>query len=235
MPNGNGFVQRAPLPPLNSPTIAEGDRPRVYGVIGKELNNILNGSASYHADGVKKRSNDLLSERDNFIGAMGSLKDAVNDPANIVGDAVRDLGSFRKAFEDGTRNDIARMWNDAKDGRDKAIQLPNDIAPTTEDNNTIFVDPNPKGPYSTPNPVSPGQWRRDLRASYSPDQQGTNSSSIPSGVAEGNLDGSGRQQGGLLGMLLALRGQASDAAGASQEAPNVLEAPYRCLSRRLAD
>jgi hypothetical protein len=83
MANGNNSVQRAPLPPLNSPTIAEADRARVYGSIGRELNNILNGAASYHADGMKKSSKDLKSELNDFIGAVGRLKDKVNGPANI--------------------------------------------------------------------------------------------------------------------------------------------------------
>jgi hypothetical protein len=54
MANGNGFVQRTPLPPLNSPTITEADRARVYGVIGNELNNILNGPTAYNSDRVKR-------------------------------------------------------------------------------------------------------------------------------------------------------------------------------------
>ena len=74
MANGNGLVQRAPLPPLNSPTITEGDRARVYGAIGKELSSILNGGTSYHPDNVKRTSRDLTSELNHFIGAVKSLK-----------------------------------------------------------------------------------------------------------------------------------------------------------------
>lgn len=170
MANGNGFVQRAPLPPLNSPTINEADRASVYGAIGKELNNILNGATSYHADSVKKSSNDLRSELNDFISAVGSLKDAVNDPADIVGDAVRDLREFKKAFETGVGNDIETMWNDPKDERDNSIKLPDSIAPTTEDHNIIYVDPEAEGLFSAPNPLSPNQWPKNLKASIgSPD------------------------------------------------------------------
>jgi hypothetical protein len=101
MAKGSGFVQRAPLPPLNSPTITEADRARVYDLIGKELNNILNGARSYHSDSVKKNSNDLMSDLDGFISAVGRLKDEVNDPANIVGDAVLDLERVQKDLRNG--------------------------------------------------------------------------------------------------------------------------------------
>jgi hypothetical protein len=165
MANGNGFVQRAPLPPLNSPTISESDRARIYGAIGKKLNNILNGATSYHADSVKKSSNDLMSELNDFIDAVGSLKDVVNDPGDIVGDAVRDLKGFRKAFETGVSNDIETMWNDRKDERDNRIKLPDSLAPTTEDHNIIYVDPESDIQFSAPNPLSPNQWPKDLKAS----------------------------------------------------------------------
>jgi hypothetical protein len=65
-------------------------------------------------------------------------------------------------------------------------------------------------------------------------QQGSDSLSASNGIAENNSGNN--PQFGLLGMLLSLRDeQASDAAGASQESPNVPETPYRCLSRRLAN
>ena len=54
MANESGLVQRAPLPPLNGPTITEADRPHVYGAIGKQLNDILNGTASYYTDSANK-------------------------------------------------------------------------------------------------------------------------------------------------------------------------------------
>jgi hypothetical protein len=166
MANGNSFVQRAPLPPLNSPTITEADRARVYGRIGRELNNILNWAPpSCHMDGVKKSSKDLMSDLNSFIGAVGRLKDAVNDPTNIVGDAVKQLEGFRNAFKTGVGNDIETMWNDPLDGRDKRIKLPDSLAPTTEDHNIIHVDPESDGPFSTPKPLSPNQWRKDIKAS----------------------------------------------------------------------
>jgi hypothetical protein len=64
-------------------------------------------------------------------------------------------------------------------------------------------------------------------------QQGSDSLSTPNGALEINSDNS--LQGGLLGMLLALRGQAPTAAEPSEEAPAAQEKPCRCLSRRLAD
>lgn len=165
MANRNGFVQRVPLPPLNSPTLTRADRTRVYGAIGKELDNISNGVRSYHDDSVKKSSKDLMSELNGFIHAVESLKDAVNDPEDIVGDAVRDLKGFKKAFETGVGNDIETMWNDSKDERDSRIKLPDSLAPTTDDNNIIYIDPESDGLFSAPNPLSPNQWPKDLKAS----------------------------------------------------------------------
>jgi hypothetical protein len=165
MANGNGFIQRAPLPPLNSPVITEGDRARVYGLIGRELNSILNGANSYHLDGVKKSSKDLMSELNGLITSVERLKNAVNDPENIVGDAARYLHSFGKRFETGVSNDIETMWNDPRDERDMGIRLPDHLAPITEDHNIIHVDPESDGQFSTPNPLAPDQWRRDLKAS----------------------------------------------------------------------
>jgi len=179
MDNGNGFVQRAPLPPLNSPTITEADRARVYGVIGQELNNILNGPTSYHSDSVKKSSRNLMSELKNFIGAVDSLKETVNDPANIVGDAVRNLNRFKEAFEAATSNDIETMWNNPADERDQRIKLPDSFAPTTEDHNVIYVDPESAGQFSAPNPLSPNQWRRDMKASTAPSNDVAASAASP--------------------------------------------------------
>jgi hypothetical protein len=99
MADRNGIVQRAPLPPLNSPLINEADRARVFGVIGKALNNILNGPNSYHADTMMKSSRDLMLELDSFANSVKRLKGAVNDPADIVGDAVRHLDHFKQAFK----------------------------------------------------------------------------------------------------------------------------------------
>ncbi len=165
MANGSGLVQRAPLPPLNSPTITEADRARVYGAIGKQLNNILNGTASYYADSMKKSSKDLKSELNDFIGAVESLKDAVNDPANVMGDALRHLKAFEGAFTAGVSNDVETMWNDSKDKRDSRIMLRDDLAPTTEDHNIRDVDPESDGQFSAPNPLSPRQWPKELKAS----------------------------------------------------------------------
>jgi hypothetical protein len=205
MANGNGFVQRAPLPPLNSPTITEADRARVYGAIGKELNNILNGSTSYHPDSVKKSSKDLRSELDSFVDAVRGFQDVLNDPANIVGDAVRHLEEFQKAFGTGVSSDLETMWNDPEDERDRKIKLPDQHAPNTRDNRVI--DPESElGPFSVPNPLSPNQWRKDLTASTgSPDSVATSAAlSAPPRLFNNRVVnwGSGPTSGVTLGGLL---------------------------------
>jgi hypothetical protein len=158
------IIRRAPLAPPNSPTITAADRSRVYDLIGRELNGALNGEASFHPDGMKKGSADLMSNLDGLIGTLASLKEAVNDPTNIFDDALRDLGAFRKSFSGATSNDIEAMWDDPKDPRDSKIRLPDSLTPTTRDNHIIYVDPNP-GPYSPPNPLLPKNWLKELRTS----------------------------------------------------------------------
>jgi hypothetical protein len=160
-----GVVQSAPLAPLNSPILAAADRPRVYGLIRKELNDALNGVSSFYPDGVKKSSSDLMSDLDKLIGSVTSLKDAVNDPTNIFGDAVRDLGGFREFFKKAVSNDIETMWDDPDDGRDSRIRLPDNLAPTTRDRNDLYVDPE-LGPFAPPNPLLPQHWSKDLKASF---------------------------------------------------------------------
>jgi hypothetical protein len=125
----------------------------------------LNGVSSFYPDGVKKRSSDLMSDLEEFIGRVTSLKDAVDDPTNIFGDALRDLGDFRKTFEKGVSSDIETMWDDPHDDRDNKIRLPDNLAPTTSDRNDLYVDPG-FGPFAPPNPLLPKHWSKDLRASF---------------------------------------------------------------------
>lgn len=159
-----GMIQSAPLAPPNSPTITAADRSRIYGLIGRELDDTLNGASSFHPDGMKKSSSDLISGLDELVGTVTSMKDAVNDPTNVFGDALRQLRDFRKAFGDAASNDIETMWGDPLDNRDSKIKLPDGLAPTTRDNNVIYVDENP-GPYSPPNPLLPKNWPKELRTS----------------------------------------------------------------------
>ncbi len=84
-----------------------------------------------------------MSELNGFIGTVENLKDAVNDPKDIVGDAVRDLRKFQDAFAGGVADDVVTMWNKPEDKRDQAINVPDSIAPTTKDHNIIYVDPEP--------------------------------------------------------------------------------------------
>jgi hypothetical protein len=122
----------------------------------------LNGPAPYYTDGVKKSSNHLMSDLKGFIGSVNRLKDAVNDPANIMGDVLIDLNSFKDAFKARTSNDVETMWNDPGDKRDHGILVPNDIAPTTQDHNVIAPDLDFRFPV--PSPKAPNQFRQ-LRAS----------------------------------------------------------------------
>jgi hypothetical protein len=73
-------IEKRPLPAPNAPTITEGDRSRVYGAIGKELNDILSGKQSYYQEGVQKHPREIASDLDNFVASVKDLGNHVNDP-----------------------------------------------------------------------------------------------------------------------------------------------------------
>ena len=79
-----------------------------------------------------------------------------------MGDVIRELEVFGKAFKAGVSNDIEWMWNEQEDPRDRGIKLPDSVAPTTEDRNIIDIDPEPDLFFPQPNPFSPP---KDMRVS----------------------------------------------------------------------
>lgn len=81
-------IEKRYLPPLNSPLITESDRSKVYELVGKELADILTGSKSYYPDGLQKGSRTLASDPMDFIASMESLRERVNDPLGILGNAI---------------------------------------------------------------------------------------------------------------------------------------------------
>jgi hypothetical protein len=147
-------IEKRYLAPLNSPIITEADRPKVYDIIGKQLADVLTGNKSYYADGVQKESNARISDLKDFIASIEDLRQRVNDPSNILGKAVDDLGKYAAAFEKMTEK------NEPVDN----MELPPPLSPNTRDRNPIYVDPDP-GPYSPPNPLLPKHWSNDLKAS----------------------------------------------------------------------
>ena len=147
-------IEKRYLAPLNSPIITEADRPKVYDIIGKQLADILTGNKSYYADGVQKESNARASDLKDFIASIEDLQERVNDPSNILGKAVSDLRKYADAFKKMIEK------NEPVDN----IELPPQLSPSTRDQNSIYVDPDP-GPYSPPNPLLRKYWPNDLKAS----------------------------------------------------------------------
>jgi hypothetical protein len=151
-------IESQPLQPLNpDAAITEQDRFRMYSIIGKELNNLLNGSASFYADGVQKDGQSLLSDLNRFKASVQALQGVVNDPSNILGGAIEHLNSFTQRFE---KRLSANQPSDD-------IQLKPEHAPNTEDNNIIYVDPNinPRDSFPNSNPVAPENWNKQHDAS----------------------------------------------------------------------
>ena len=85
---------------------------------------------------------------------MGGLQGRVNDPSNILGKVVDDLGEYAKAFQ---------KIIEGSEPVDH-IEIPREQSPTTSDKNDLYIDPYP-GPYSPPNPLSPDRRRKELQAS----------------------------------------------------------------------
>jgi len=55
MTNSRSIIEQAPLPRPNAPSIEEGDRSRIFGMVGKQLDDIINGRpGSYYQEGIKK-------------------------------------------------------------------------------------------------------------------------------------------------------------------------------------
>jgi hypothetical protein len=151
-------IESQPLQPLDpGASITEQDRSRVYSIIGKELNNLLNGSASFYPDGMQKDGQSLLSDLSRFKAGVQELQGVVNDPSNILGGVVGHLGLFVKKFE--------KRLNADQPGDD--IQLKPEYAPNTEDNNIIYVNPNidPRDSFPNSNPVAPENWKKQQDAS----------------------------------------------------------------------
>lgn len=138
-------VEKRYLSPLNpTVTIGEAERPKVYGLIRKRLEDTLTGSQSYLPEGTKKDERTLSSDVADLIGSLSVMQAHTNDPYNILGEAIEHLKQHAKRFKNVMEND---------EPTDK-IELPPDQSPTTADNNIIYIDPDP-GLYSPPNPLLP--------------------------------------------------------------------------------
>lgn len=125
-------IESYPLPPINfGTTIREADRSAVYGIIGKELNSILNGAESYYPDAGRKDIQTSHSELKSFIADLQKLQGDVNDPSNILTSVLSDLGHIQKALE--------KTMEDEK-AFDDAIQMKPEFAPNSSDSNILDPD-----------------------------------------------------------------------------------------------
>ncbi|MGJ4946435.1 hypothetical protein ACQR1W_38170 [Bradyrhizobium sp. HKCCYLS1011] len=164
MASTKGIIERAPLPPPNAPLIGEKDRSRIFGLIGQQLQDVLNGPGSYYPDGVKKSPDALMDDLTSFYSSVEGLGRQLNDPSNIMGDVLNELQKFNAAFAPATK------WSDPHDERDKAIELPRDVSPTTRDQNIMEVDPGFGVPYPIPYPYS-NQSTKERPISDTPSSQ----------------------------------------------------------------
>ncbi|WP_316204906.1 hypothetical protein [Bradyrhizobium sp. SZCCHNS3004] len=145
MTDSRSIIEQAPLSPPNAPSIGEGDRSRIFGMVGKQLDDIINGPSSYYPEGIKKNPDALMDDLKGLYGSVESFSKQLNDPNNIMGDVLRELKKFNDAFAPATD------WSDPNDQRDKSIELPTERIPKTLDQNIIEIDPFGR-PYAPPVP-----------------------------------------------------------------------------------
>lgn len=166
---------------LSKTTISEADHDKVYNFIAKRLADTLTGDQSYYPEGPQKDVTTRAKELDNFIDTLRSMRQSVNDPANILGSVIDELEQHALDFH-------ARV-----DRGSAPIELPPEFSPTTRDNRVIQVDPFPR-PYSPPNPLIRRNWPKDSYTSFDPNDV----NSAPTGVRPGA--GSPQQAIGLPGL-----------------------------------
>ncbi|MEH2513946.1 hypothetical protein V1291_005300 [Nitrobacteraceae bacterium AZCC 1564] len=160
-------IESHPLPPINfGTTIREADRSAVYGIIGRELNSILNGADSHHPDGGRKDVQTSYSELEAFIADLQKLQGDVNDPSNILSSVLSDLGHIQKALEKTMEDEEAL---------DDGIQMKPEFAPNSSDSN--IIDPRPFQDWVKA-PLAPRniRFQQQARAALS---QGQNLNSQP--------------------------------------------------------
>jgi hypothetical protein len=142
-------IERQYLPPLNpETTITETDRQRVNDIIRRQLADLLEGDQSYYPDGVQKDLQERVADLKGFIGSITSLHGRVNDPADILGDVIRNLNRHAKNFRE--RIESA--------GPSDPIEVPSERSPTTRDWNELYVDPNPFAPPMEELPHPRQEW-----------------------------------------------------------------------------
>jgi hypothetical protein len=124
-------IESRPLAPLDARTkIAEADRPKVYDLIGKQLDYLVNGPGSYYPDGGRKSPQAIGEDIKRFKGQVSNLKSFVDDPASIIDNVVGQLKTFGEKF----KAEIEQ--NQPKD----AIELTPDFTPWSSDENAIDAD-----------------------------------------------------------------------------------------------
>ena len=93
-------IETAPLAPLNARTkITEADRAKVYALIGKQLNDLVNGPASNYPDGGRKSPQVISEDIKRLNGHVMNLKGFVDDPAGILDSVVKHLDDFRRGLD----------------------------------------------------------------------------------------------------------------------------------------
>jgi hypothetical protein len=91
MADNKSLVERSPLQLASRPTIGEEDRSRIFRAVGKRLDDMINGPASYYREGMKKAPDALIDDLTGFYNGVERFRHQLNDPNSIMGDVLDEL------------------------------------------------------------------------------------------------------------------------------------------------
>jgi len=129
-------IESTPLAPLGARTrLTEADRAKVYELIGKHLDYLINGPGSYDPDGGRKSPQATAEDVGRLNGQVMALKGFVDDTASILDSVTDRLDEFRR----GINAAIAR-----DEGDDRNTLAP---VPPPDDN---VINPDAPGQYPMP-------------------------------------------------------------------------------------
>ncbi|WP_050383863.1 hypothetical protein [Bradyrhizobium pachyrhizi] len=149
-------IERKYLAPLNPRTVInEADRRRVYDIVRGQLSDLIVGDQAYYPDGVQKDNQARADAVDGYIDAIAALRGQIDDPSDILGGLLSDLGKYADAIK-------------KRIGRESPIdhiELPPELTPQAPDKDWLYVDPD-HGPFSPPSPLSTSRDPREIKVSF---------------------------------------------------------------------
>jgi hypothetical protein len=125
-------IRTQPLAPLDARIkITNGDRARVYALIGKQLDYLVNGPGSYYPDSGRKSPQTIGEDIKRFRERVKNLKSFVDEPASILDSVNNDLEQFEESFnkEVASRRIVSHFRQTSRLGvRIRTLSTPGDFS-----------------------------------------------------------------------------------------------------------